>query len=289
MSWNSTLTVGADGSPASNITFNGCRFYGTSNWLVGIYGDNITFNYCSFEPDYSPPADQSGYVWWASQTVPYSSGYQYGIMAGGGANTFVQQLLVSHCNFWGFGNAIATNGSTQAKPQTYEHNWIHDARMDGGTDHTDGILTNPNPSSMLYAVVNHNTILSDGNTQGIAFQGGSANPYIYRYLTITNNLLGGFGYTVGVYDTPGGGSVDHINFSGNTYTTLLLPRIGPLYSNSGFKGYPAPWQWRNNKWQVPAGTAWGKPAHDGWYWMPVAGGHSGTDDTPYVSQADYAG
>jgi hypothetical protein len=40
---------------------------------------------------------------------------------------------------------------------------------------------------------------------------------------------------------------------------------------------------------VPAGAAWGTPAHNGWFWIPATDVTSGTSDTPYVNQTESAG
>ncbi len=263
------VDVGSPSRQVVNVTFYGCDFHESSgDKLVGIWGDNITFDYSTFQPDVPAPP------------VSYSQSYQYGIEADGGWQTFVGKLTVTHSDFWGFGDAIDINGSTQAKPQVFRDNWIHDAADDGGVYHTDGIGTlAPGPGSGSYVVIDHNTIQSAGNTQGIAFQGGN-----FDHLTITGNLFGGWGYSICVV----GGS--YINFSGNTFSTLIAPTYGPLYTSDGFTGYPAPWQWRNNRWLVPAGAQWGLPGHNGWFWMPVAADHHGqADDTQFVSRTDYTG
>jgi hypothetical protein len=265
------VAVGSPSHHVVNVTFYGCDFHVTrplGDKLVGIWGDNITFDYSSFQPDASAPP------------VSFSQSYQYGIEADGGWGTSVGKLTVSHSDFWGFGNAIDINGSTQANPQVFRDNWIHDAADNGGVYHTDGIGTlAPGPGSGSYLVIDHNTIESAGNTQGIAFQSGR-----YDHLTITGNLFGGWGYSICVV----GGS--YINFSGNTFSTLFAPTYGPLYTSTGFTGFPAPWQWRHNKWLVPADAQWGMPDHNGWFWMPVAANrHGEADDTQFVSRTDYAG
>src|SRR5262249_22644252 len=124
-----SVLVGTRTNPVSNVKFYGSLFHGATDVLVLLYGDNITFDYTSFEPSVSSPP------------VSYAQGYQFGIQADGGWYAFVQKLTVVHSDFWGFGNAIDIAGSTQAKPQVFRDNWIHDARADGGIDHTDGIGT----------------------------------------------------------------------------------------------------------------------------------------------------
>jgi hypothetical protein len=261
------LAVGSAASHVTNVTFHGCRFKGVAveEALVVLFGDNITFDYCSFEPGVAAPP------------TPYTSSYQYGIEGNGSYNSVVGALTVTHSDFWGFGNAIDTGGSTQAKPHVFRDNWIHDAAADGGSYHTDGIGNESGAGRDSYVVMDHNTIESLGNTNGIAYQAGS-----YDHFTITNNLLGGFGYTVATW-APAPGTI----FTGNTFSTRLPVGYGPLYPQSFWTSSGS--IWKCNKWKVPAGAAWGNTAHDGWYWVPDDSGNSGSTDASFVSQTDYLG
>lgn len=260
--------VGSASAHVTNVTFHGCRFHGVAvnDVLVAVFGDNITFDYDSFEPGAAAPP------------VPFNQSYQYGIEADGSYNSSVQQLTVTRSDFWGFGNAIDIAGSTQAKPQVFRDNWIHDAADDGGgIYHTDGIGTESGTGSGSYVLLDHNTIESLGNTNGIAFQAGH-----YDHFTITNNLLGGFGYAVALL-----GAAPYTTFTGNTFSTRLRVDWGPLYPDNF---WTAPGStWRGNKWKVPSGGAWGSTAHDGWYWVPNTDANSGSSDTPFVSQSDFSG
>ena len=56
--------------------------------------------------------------------MPCAQTYQYGIYNESGQ---IGALTVEHSDFWGFGNAIDTEGSTQANPQVFKYNWLHDA------------------------------------------------------------------------------------------------------------------------------------------------------------------
>lgn len=260
------LFCGSVGTPLVNVTFYGCRFYASApgGVLCAIFGDNFTFDYCSFEPNLSAPP------------TSYAQSYQYGIEADGSWSSFVQQLTVTHCDLWGFGNAIDITGSTQAKPHRFEHNWIHDAAADGGSYHTDGIGSLSGSGVGSYLVMNHNTIESLGNTNGVAFQQG-----VYDHYTITNNWFGGFGYCVAVWNTN-----NNITFTDNVFSTRLQCVFGPLYDSTMATSTGS--LWRRNIWRVPSGAYWGNPAHDGWYWMPVASA-SPSNDTPFVSLTDFTG
>lgn len=249
--------VGSSSNSVSNVTFYGARFYGVAveDVLVALFGDNITFDYSSFEPGVSAPP------------VPYNQSYQYGIEADGGYNSHVGKLTVTNSDFWGFGNAIDIAGSTQAKPHVFRNNYIHDAAEDGGSYHTDGIGTLSGSGTGSYVVLDHNTIESLGNTNGVAFQQGS-----YSNFTVTNNLFGGFGYTVAIW-APAANTV----FTGNTFSTRIAAIYGPLYPQSFWTSNGS--VWKCNKWAVPSGSASGNPAQNGWYWLPQAN----------PSQTDYQG
>jgi hypothetical protein len=242
-----SVDVGSTGTQAVNVSFYGCRFKAATDKLVGLWGDNISFDYSSFEPNATFVPDTRS---------PFATSYQYGIVADGSYNTHVAQLTVTHSDFWGFGNAIDINGSTQAKPQVFRDNWIHDAADDNNaTYHTDGIGSlNPGDTGS-YAVLDHNTIVSPGNTNGIAFQQGS-----YDHFTITNNLISGWGYAVAVW-----APAPYTTFTGNVWSTKLQPTFGPLYPQSFWTSTGS--VWKDNRWSVPAGS-YGNPADDGKFWTP---------------------
>ncbi len=260
------VDVGSMASHVTGVTFRGCRFHGTAVGakLVGLYGDDITFDYCSFEPDVAAPP------------VAYDQSYQYGLAGNGGYYTQIEQLTVMHSDFWGFGNAIDCQGSTQTKPHVFRDNWIHDASADGGAlYHTDGIGAESGAGTGSYVVIDHNTIESLGNTNGVAYQAGT-----YDHFTITNNLFGGFGYTVALLGNAPGNTI-----TGNTFSTRLPIGYGPLYPVD-FWTTPGS-TWHDNYWKVPPGAAWGDPAHDGWFWIPADAENGGTSDTPFVRQTDF--
>jgi hypothetical protein len=256
------IDVGTSSIPVTGIRFFGCLFKAAGEVLVRLYGDDHTFDYCSFEPDVVAPP------------VSYLSGYQYGLCANGGWYTSVGKLTVTNCDFWGFGNGIDCIGSTQAKPHVFRNNWIHDARSDGGVDHTDGIGFMGGSGSSSYVVVDNNVIESIGNTNGIAWQGGT-----FDHFTITNNQISGWGYAVNI-----SGTTSNIIFTDNVFSTRLKCGWGPLYPSKFWltKGSA----WRRNKWMVPIGAAWGNRAHDGWFWRPRVAGGGTASDAAYVSQVD---
>jgi hypothetical protein len=237
------LDVGSSSTSVSNITFNGCRFWGQAVGaaLVKLYGDNITFNYCSFEPNVSAGT--------APYQISYANSYEYGIEADGGYSTFVEQLTMSHCDLWGFGEAIDVGGSTQTKPQVFNDNWIHHSALDGGIYHTDGLGNQSGSGTGSYVVMNHNTIQSVGNTNGIAWQAGT-----YDHFTVTNNLLGGFGYTVAIWGNTS------TTFTGNVYDySTIAATYGPLYPQTFWTGGTS--LWRENIWKST-------DAYNGQFWTP---------------------
>lgn len=241
------VDVGSPSNRVVNVTFIGVRFHGADPALVKIFGDNITFDYCTFEPDI---AFRPGI------RVAYKDSYQFGIVADGGWYSSVGKLTITHSDFWGFGNAIDTDGSTKENPQVFRANWVHDAAEDGGDYHTDGIGTLSGSGLASYVIVDGNTIESPGNTNGLAFQRGS-----YSNFTITNNLFGGFGYTVALW-----APAPNTTFTGNVFSTRLKPDFGPLYPQPFWTSIGS--IWRDNRWLVPNGASYGNPADNGKYWTP---------------------
>ncbi len=239
--FTSSTYIGSTSNHPTNITFIGCRFSSnaTEDANVAIYGDNITFKYSTFEPsaDSAPP-------------TTFSQGYQYGI-----DQRYNGRITVENSDFWGWGNGIQFNYSTQAKPFVVKNTWFHDARDDGGKDHTDAILENYGGPS--YMVFDNNTISSVGNTNGLALQGPS-----YQNVTITNNYFSGFGYTVAMGVNRSNNQ--NIVFTGNTFGTEFKPVWGPLY---GWDSGPGN-LWRNNKWRVVPGSYYTPTTDDGKYWWP---------------------
>ena len=262
--------VGVLATPVNGVTFNGCRFW--SNWVDGwnvkVAGYNITFNYCTFEPTDAPP-----------NRVDYFDGYQYGILQDtqyvGGSMT------VNHCNFRGFGNGMQISYSTQARPVVIQNSYFHDARTDnGGVDHTDGILSNN--ANLSYLVIDHNTIVSLGNTQGIALQSepGDAG---YDNITITNNYLSGFGYTVAIGENEPGDT--NITFTDNVFGTDIQPANGPmqfLYDDDTWttgNGH----LWRRNTLNVKS-----YPSETSWNYTPTSDDGKFVYPNMTVSATDYA-
>jgi hypothetical protein len=264
------LGVGSSSTPVENVTFVGCRVKKTAvegpNTL--LYGDNITFSYCTFQPDVAAPP------------VAYLDSYQYGIQAEGAFGTHAEKLTVDHCDLWGFGNAIVVKGSTQAKPHVFTNNWIHDAAADGGSYHTDGIGSLSGAGTGSYTVIHNNTIEAVGNTNGLAYQAG-----VYDHFTITGNLFGGFGFTIALW---AGGAGGHV-FTDNTYSTRLFTQYGPLYPQTFWLDPGS--VWARNRWRVPDGANWGNPLHNGWFWIPQSLNPDRTDfggsDENFVSLTDY--
>lgn len=247
------LYIGSSSNHPVNVSFIGCRFASnaTVDANVAIYGDNISFDYVTFEPSAksAPP-------------VTFNQGYQYGI-----DQRYAGKVTINHANFWGWGNGIQIGSSNQAKPFSVSNSYFHDARDDGGQDHTDAILENY--GGLSYMVFDHNTIVSIGNTNGLALQAG--NHTNYDHLTVTNNYFSGFAYTVNI---GGGGYLANSSFTDNTFGTDIKPTWGPLYGWGGTNNL-----WRRNKWKIAPGTTWSPPSNDGKYWWP--------DGT--LSTSDYTG
>jgi len=220
------VRVGSSSAPVNNVTFYGSHFHGNmvQNALVTLFGNNITFDYSSFTPNLSAPPATS------------TANYEYGLEADGAYYSHVGKLTVEHSDFWGFGNAIDVTGSTQSAPQVYQDNYIHDACYNNGNCpsasahyHTDGIGDLDSGDKDSYVTINHNTIVSEGNTNGIAYQYGP-----YDHFTITNNYFSGFGYFVHI----GISGPTNSTFTGNVFGSNINPTFGAIYG----------WTKRTNIW-----------------------------------------
>ena len=270
-------------SPVSNVTFDGCLFWGVfpNSWLVRCAGSNFTFNYCSFMPT------QGGAPRWVNN----ANSYQYSVLYDGSltSGADVGKLTVANCDFWGFGDAFQIDGSTQAAPHSITGSWFHHAAdtvlSPGGGDslyHTEAILCTVGGANETYVVISGNTIDSLGITNGIALQldGGA----YYSNITAENNYISGWGYSVQIGGNGSGNS--NITFTGNIWSTASEAYWGPLYGWGGTGN-----TWRRNLYQCFSGdpvTSSGgdtnpiglTTAGNGQYWWP-------TDTSPHA--ADYTG
>lgn len=267
VSFPAGLTVGTAASPVSGITFRGCRFRSswTDGWNVQVHGTGVLFEYCTFEPANSQ-----------ALPVTLANSYSYGVDVRGASS-----VTNRYANMWGFANAHQIEQSSQALPVVVEHCWIHDAAdQAGSTYHHDGFLSNN--GGPQYVTMNHNTIVSGGNTNALAFQ-STGTPY--ANLTITNNLLGGFGYTVNLADNFGASNTN-VTFTDNVFTTAgPLPAFGPFKND--WAGQAAGCLWRRNTWRYGGN---GDPAADGKFWLPNGGTVSNWNNLAgWVSTTDYTG
>lgn len=123
MRFTDELFVGTSDVTLHNVTFYGCLFESNNivDTTVAVYSENVVFDYSTFAPSKA-----------AAPPVAYTKGYQYAIDLRRDA-----QLTVDHSDIWGFGNAIQIGFSSRAKPFVVRNTWFHDARSDGGVDHTD--------------------------------------------------------------------------------------------------------------------------------------------------------
>jgi hypothetical protein len=235
------------GKGVRDVTFIGCRFASNNvvDTTVALYGDDITFRYSTFEP-----AGMTG----KAKTVDYERGYQYAI-----DQRAPGSFTVENSDFWGWGNGIQFAWSTKSNPVVVRDSWFHHARTDGdGVDHTDAILENyGGPSHMVF---DHNTIVSVGNTNGLALQGPG-----YENVTVTNNYFSGFGYTVSLGVKPEQNR--NFVFKDNTFGTDIKPGWGPVY---GWRDGPGN-VWEGNKWRVAPGGYSRDKSDDGKYWLPDGG------------------
>ena len=261
------LVIGASGVPGTptDVSFVGClfesNFNGAGNGSEAVVqyanGDRIRFSYSTFRP--------SGIT---SLPVTYQQGVEYGIDqveapdSGYAAGAF----SVDHSDFWGLAAAAQIGLSSQAQPVTISDSYIHDARQDGGgIDHTDGILSNDG-DGVSYLTINHNTIVSEANNEGIALQYSTQG---YDHVSVTNNYVSGWHNTVDFGGVGDGNTND--TFTGNVFGTDLMPSNSGLYI--GYDGDDN-WHsglnnvWRNNRFYVVPGSGYAPVSDSGRYWVP---------------------
>lgn len=217
MNFPGGVYVGSASSAVTGVTFYGDDFTGSgdSTALITLFGTNIAINYSTL-----------------------SGSYQYGIEADGAYYAHVSGLTVSHVDISGFANAIDTNGSNQ----TFDYVYIHNPR-NNSADHTDGIGSLGGAGAGSNIAITHSYINANANTNGIAFQGGT-----WSHMTVTDNQLGGFGYTVHIGD-----HTSFIDFERNTY--LGGAQYGPVYPVNFWSSTGS--VWANNK--LANGTVWNHP------------------------------
>jgi hypothetical protein len=282
------VDVGTQSTSANNVTFRGCRFQFSANVSNQgnnsaaqclLYGDNITFDYCTFQPFVSNyPTELTGAEINGSPStyVEYGKGYQYGIVGGGGFNTHIDDLLIDHCDFWGFGNAVELAGSTVTTPHIIKRSWFHHGADPFGENATANNFHNDcwlvNNGGYHGAQCMDNVMEIWGNTNLLAWQGAGA----YDDAVITGNRFSGDQQSISL--SASGTSV-RITFTDNTFSTRIgratgsgTPLRGWAVSDSGTGSL-----WRRNRWMVAPsastgnypGANWGNPAWDGLYWWPT--------------------
>lgn len=252
------LAIGNGNDHPTNVTFIGCRFASNNvnDANVADYGNNITFSYSTFEPNTVPPGSEPTSP--NATAISASNSYEYGIdLRDDGA------LTVDHSDFWGFSDAVQFSYSSEASPVIISNSWIHNPSLDPtGAAHVDGILDSY--GGVSHMTFDHNTIAGNGNTQGLALQGGVK----YDHVTITNNYFSGFGYTVCV----GSHTLStNVVFTGNVWGTDIEPAYGPMYDGGVFTTPGLGNDWRGNTIHVMPGTSWMATTNDGLYWWPDDG------------------
>jgi hypothetical protein len=257
-------TTGIDLSSLTNTTFIGCRFQGNAqyNYNVNAAGTNLTFSYCTVCPRTAFVTSPPGLTRWpcagAGQNTttfsdgvnctPGTQGYQYGfhIMSGG-------PVTISHCDIWGFGNAIDFLATTTK--MLVDGCWIHDAANAAPSGYrTDGpgYLNGATPPQNVR--ISNCTIASLGNSNGLAWQAATAN---YVNIVMTGNYISGFGYTTAHFQ-PGSGGARNCQFVNNILGTDVMAIFGPIYSNpsSIYNNTSLGNLWRGNKLKVCEGTTY---------------------------------
>ncbi|MFI7107360.1 hypothetical protein ACIBK9_13695 [Nonomuraea sp. NPDC050227] len=254
-----------------NLTFVGCLFEGTNpnDNLVQIYSDtNIKFLYSTFKPSsYTMPPGNDGKVSsaHAKPGTPFDKSWQL-------MTTMKEAVAVmDHNDIWGNAGLIMVTGFP-GRPSTWTNNYIHDM-ADTARDvyHHDGIGPQSEGDGG-HMIVNHNTLASLGNTNGLALQGKG----VYQDVSVTNNYISGWGYALSI------GTADNaknITVSGNVFSAELDQLHGFLYGGI-WGGTARGSTWRDNRIQARTGDGnrGYTPADNAKYLWPVGTAHA-TDYT----------
>lgn len=272
-------------SNGDRLTFKGCLFEGThpNDLLVQIYPATWTrFEYCTFKPNQlSAPPGNNGTVTSSIGTTgtPYSQSWQ--LIANMTAGAYVEFY---RCNVWGGAGIQTTGGPNLAGAGKFLQCYIHDladttdpyGAPAGQEYHHDGIGPD-SEGGAGYTIVDHCTIASRGNTNGIALQGSST----YHHITITDSYLSGFGYFLSIGATIPWQGTD-ITVQNNIMSAELQQLFGPFYSVGNWNSGSGTNVWSGNRFQVRSGDANGvyTTADHGKFWWP-------SDNSSHAS--DYAG
>jgi hypothetical protein len=255
-----------------NLTFVGCLFEGTipNDNLVQIYADsNIRFLYSTFKPSsYAMPPGNDGTVSSAHAPpgTPFDKSWQL-------MTTMKEAVAVmDHNDIWGNAGLEMVTGFS-GRPSRWTNNYIHDA-ADTSHDvyHHDGIgpQSEGNGGPM---VIDHNTLASLGNTNGLALQGSG----VYDNISFTNNYVSGWGYALcfGVKN-----NATNISVTGNVFSAELSQAFGFLYGGI-WGGTAHGSMWRNNLIQARAGDGNSRysAADNAKFLWPTGTGSHATDYT----------
>lgn len=274
----------------AHAKFIGCRFQGnsTGGHNISLSGStDITLSYCSIVPRVSlnavPPkaawpsagADGSGVTGasanYTTYCIPAANCYQYGVRVLGSG------LITDHCDFWGGQNLIDISDGSN-KQIMLGDTWFHDCgNSNSNTYHQDGpgyLNGNNAPSNVT---VNHCTVASISNTNGIAFQDATTP---YSNINVTNNYIAGWGNSIDMCHSVAGST--SINFTDNILGNDLTPLNATIYGPPGsFFSSAATRVWRRN-------TILHSPSTNNNWWNAFPSGYFFSPDGT-ISSVDWAG
>ena len=272
------LTIGAS---LQYIDFIGCRFQSNANTPhpaapsssnIHLNGaKNITFSYCSWTPLASkytiPPNYGSGTAAWpasgaghnvvtqvggldtdpTANAIIETDAYTYGLLIE--TNTS-GPVSLSHCDFWGFGNAAIDWNTNTTAQFTVDNCWIHDNAAWGSTndEHIDalGYLLGTSPPSNI--TISNCTVACIGNNgggDGLAWQGGTAN---FNNINHIHNYISGYGYTIILAGGDLGGIFTNSQFINNVIGTDVQAYWGFLYQDGTIPDYSPMFSANGNSW-----------------------------------------
>jgi hypothetical protein len=243
----------------SNCIFVGCRFQSnsTDNYNSSVTGANVTFLYCSFTPLASYYTSPPGTAWPSAgagantdvrvtdtNCADSTKAYAVGVSVRAASSS----VLVEHCDFWGWGEAIDLD-TAGTGGCIIRDCWLHDAHSSGGG----AIVYGLGGAAPANVTIDHCAIASIDPVSTILSLQGATTPY--NNITITNNYFTGGTYSLNLFDTTVGSH--NITFTDNVvgadiqvvYNIVANDVYDKFLTSNGLSNV-----WRRNKWHVPTGA-----------------------------------
>ena len=224
--------------PGTGCSESSAGNLGCTNWPSGGVGANSTtiVEETGFTPGSTTPSN--------ANAINGNKGYEYGLNVDNGGGP----IWVDHCDFWGFGDAIVNQTTTQQI--TITNNWMHDiANPSEQAYHTDGYGYSNGATAPNNVLLAGNATAMLGNTNALALQAAVGG---YQNIYINENFFSGDGATIS-FCQPGSVPCTNSAFYGNTFGTDV-EASGPMYNPGATLGPGT--VWACNTIEVRPGTTW---------------------------------